>query len=374
MAEEVIQSIYDNPSKLAAFFGAKKNHKVLQNSGVQKPGIHKIRRWLQKQDDYSLQKPARRRFTRAKVVVSDINEQWDVDLADMQSLSKENGARYLLVAIDIFSRFARVYPLKNKTGKEVAKGLEQMFQSAQPKKIRSDAGSEFKNAYVTNLFKSRNIYHHIALNEVKANYVEHLNKTLNVLIWRFLARKRTKRYTDILPKLVESYNSTPHRSINNVAPKDVNENNSADIWAYMYLKPRKQSKQSALKSLRNTINKAKTLYRYKIGQLVRLSHQRKPFTRVYNKQWTYEVFKISRRFQMQSIPLYCVVDLLGEEVLGNWYQAEIQPIDRHENALWEIQKVLKTRRINNKTQCLVKWTGYSDKFNSWVDKSEVKNL
>jgi malonyl CoA-acyl carrier protein transacylase len=67
-----------------------------------------------------LKKPVRRNFKRAKVIVSGPNQQLDVDLADMrQSLSKDNeGMKYLLVAIDVFSRYAWVEPLKNKTAKE----------------------------------------------------------------------------------------------------------------------------------------------------------------------------------------------------------------------------------------------------------------
>jgi hypothetical protein len=58
------------------------------------------------------------------VIVSGPTEQLDVDLADMQSLSKDSdGVEYFLVAIDVFSRYPWVEPLKNKTAKEVEKGL-----------------------------------------------------------------------------------------------------------------------------------------------------------------------------------------------------------------------------------------------------------
>ena len=375
--EETIQSVYDSPSGPGAFLSSKKIHKVLQQSGTRNIGIHRIRKWLQKQNDYSLQKPVRRHFQRVKVVVSDINEQWDMDLADMQSLAKENDKiRYLLVAIDIFSRFARVYPLKDKTGKSVANALETMFATVHPQKVRTDAGTEFKNALVRKIFHDRNIYHHIALNDVKANYVERLNKSLKSMIFRYLARNRTKRYLDILPKLVQSYNATPHRGINLIAPRDVKKEISADLWAYMYLKPRVIARKNSRKNIKSSkkLRKKNILYRYKIGQLVRLAHQRKPFTKLYNEQWTYEVFKISKRFQMQSIPLYQLVDLLGDSVLGNFYQAELQAVDQNENTLFEIEKIVKTRKINRTAQYLVKWVGYSDKFNSWVNKSDVKVL
>lgn len=72
---------------------------------------------------------------------------------------------------------------------------------------------------------------------------------------------------------------------------------------------------------------------------------------------------------MQSIPLYKLVDMLGV-----FYQSELQAVNKTEDTVWEIEKVIKTRRRNNETECLVMWIGYSNKFNSWIKKSEIKNI
>ena len=104
--------------------GPEKIRRAILGQGHDRPGTCKIRKWLQNQDDYNLQKPVHRNFKRAKVIVSGPTEQLDVDLADMQSLSKDNdGVEYLLVAIDVFSRYAWFEPLKNKTAKDLDKGL-----------------------------------------------------------------------------------------------------------------------------------------------------------------------------------------------------------------------------------------------------------
>ena len=372
--EKVLSNIYYNASKPAAYQGADKIRRTLKDEGNNDIGIHKIRKWLQNQDDYSLQKPVRRRFKRAQVVVAGPDEQLDIDLMDMQSLAKDNdGVKFLLVAIDVFTRFAWVVPLKDKTGKNVEKALSVILNDVEPKKIRSDAGGEFKNKWVAKLLKDKNIYHHITLNETKANYVERLNKTLRSIIFRYLTKHRSKRYIDTLQDLVKSYNSTPHRSLNNIAPKDVNADNAANLWAYMYLKPKKKRKvDKSIKKGKKTIRRH--LYKYKIGQLVRISHLRRPFHRVHNEQWSYEVFKINRRFQMQGIPLYKLVDLMEDRIRGNFYQSELQPVNKSEDALWEIEKIVKKRNKNRRVQYLVKWLGYSDRFNSWVDEADVQNL
>ena len=132
---KTLSKVYYSESKPAAYQGAQKIKLVLKGDGNDKIGIHKIRKWLQNQDDYSLQKPVRRRFQRARVVVSEPKEQLDIDLADMQSLNKDNdGIRFLLVAVDLFSRFAWVVPLKDKTGKEVEKALAIILDKVSPKK------------------------------------------------------------------------------------------------------------------------------------------------------------------------------------------------------------------------------------------------
>ena len=102
------------------------------------------------------------------------------------------------------------------------------------------------------------------------------------MLYRYLNRNKTRKYLDVLPKLVETYNATLHRSLNNIAPKDVNETNETDVWAYMYLKPK-------FVNVKKKKTKRKRLFRFKIGQLVRISHQRRAFIRAYNEQWSYEV-------------------------------------------------------------------------------------
>jgi hypothetical protein len=54
------------------------------------PSIYKIRKWLERNDNYTLQKPVRRKFKRARVLVSEPYEQYDADIADLSSLAGEN--------------------------------------------------------------------------------------------------------------------------------------------------------------------------------------------------------------------------------------------------------------------------------------------
>ena len=62
-------------------------------------------------------KPIIRKFKKRKVYSSFRDNIWSIDLADIQSLSKYNkGNKYLLCAIDFFSKYAWVVPIKDKKG------------------------------------------------------------------------------------------------------------------------------------------------------------------------------------------------------------------------------------------------------------------
>lgn len=143
---------YYNSNSSGSYFGPSKLHESLKAREIN-IGTYKIRKWLNNQDDYNLQKPARRPAKRENVVVSGIDNQWD--LANMSSFLKFNkSTTFLLVVIDIFSRFVWVQSLKNKTGKEVVKGFKQILHKGrQCKKLRTDKGSEFTNRWLQQYLK-----------------------------------------------------------------------------------------------------------------------------------------------------------------------------------------------------------------------------
>ena len=83
--DSLIKNTYLNLFKPAAFSGASKIHKTLKQLRHNKPGIHKIRKKLQSQEDYSLLKHVHSHHERVRIIVSGQNEQLDIDLMDMQS-------------------------------------------------------------------------------------------------------------------------------------------------------------------------------------------------------------------------------------------------------------------------------------------------
>jgi len=77
-----------------------------------------------------MHKRVRKRFQRNPYLVCNIDDQWQADLVDMQSLQKYNdGYRYILTVIDLFSRYAWAVPVRSKTGEYIVKALEKIFAS-----------------------------------------------------------------------------------------------------------------------------------------------------------------------------------------------------------------------------------------------------
>ena len=105
-----------------------------------------------------LTKPRLRRFPRRKIVSPNVNRIWTADLVDEQKYKTANGGnRYILVVLDIFSRFAFCEPLKNKTGPVVAKAFENIFNRSKrhPAMLFVDEGTEFYNSHVKKLCREK---------------------------------------------------------------------------------------------------------------------------------------------------------------------------------------------------------------------------
>jgi len=80
---------------------------------------------------------------------------------------------------------------------------------------------------------------------------------------------------NVLPKLVKNYNDTPHSALHGYAPSQIDEDRQYTLLQYLKY-PRKTSR--------------KVQYRFKVGDKVRISHQRKVFKRGYQQKWTEEIF------------------------------------------------------------------------------------
>ena len=106
--------------------------------------------------------------------------------------------------------------------------------------------------------------------------------------------------------------------------------------------------------------------KFSIGDRVRISkYKRKVFDKGYTPNWTEELFVIDKVLTTRPLT-YKIVDLTGEEIKGSFYEQELQ---KAKQQTFRIEKII--RRNNKKKIALVKWSGYPDKFNSWVSLKDL---
>ena len=151
---------------------------------------------------------------------------WGADLADMQLLSKyNNGIRFLLCVIGIFSKYAWVVPLKDKKGISIAKAFQIILKQSNRKanKISVDKGFEFYNAYFKKWLQDSNIVMYSTHNERKSVVVERFIRTLKSRIYKYMASISKNVYIDKLDDIVDEYNNTYHTTIK-MKPADVKDN------------------------------------------------------------------------------------------------------------------------------------------------------
>ena len=360
---EYLRKIYFDPINPGSFEGVEKLYKQVKKDGKFNISRNKIKKWLQNQKSYGLNKRVNRNFKRGKVIVEGIDDQFDADLASMADYENSNdGYKYLLVVIDIFSRYAWVEPMKNKNAETIVKAFEKILSDGRsPRKLRTDAATDFTSKKFQNLMKEKNIHHFTTHNEKQANYVERLIKTLKNKIRRYMSEKRTERYIDILNKIVTSYNRSWHSGIK-MEPINVTKRNEKKLWWQMYWPEEKKKKGK---------KKKKLIYAFKVGDKVRISLLRKSFQREYDNKWSYEIFKITRRYIRQDQPIYIISDWFGERVEGTFYQKELQRVDVN-NKPWNIEYIIDTEGIGRNTRYLVKWLGWPEKFNSWISITDYQ--
>ena len=167
---EYLSSIYYDPRKAGSFSGPKALYKAVRADGKRVLSMKKIKDWLKSQDVYTMHRRMVRRFKRNKIYVEKMDAMWDLDLMDMTAYADENqGYRYVLMAIDILSRYAWAVPVKTKKAQDMVRAFDRLLEKAQgrtPVKIRTDQGGEFLKRPMKKWFQEHGILHSVTYNEV----------------------------------------------------------------------------------------------------------------------------------------------------------------------------------------------------------------
>ena len=132
-----------------------------------------------------LHKPIIRKFDKGKVYSQFKDNIWGVDLADMQSLSRKNkGIKYLLCAIDLYSKYAFVISLKDKKGISIVNAFNKIIKQSnrKPNKMWVDQGGEFYNNVFKKWLSDNDINMYSMYNEGKSVVAERFIRILKKIV------------------------------------------------------------------------------------------------------------------------------------------------------------------------------------------------
>ena len=174
-------------------------------------------------------KPIIRKFKKRKIYSSSRDNIQGVDLADIQSLSKYNkGIKYLLCAVDLFSKYAWVIPLKDKKGISIVNAFKKIsLKERKPNKIWIDQGSEFYNNAFKDFLKITSTEMYSTFNEGKSVVTERFIESVKNKILKHVTAISRNIYFDALEDIVNKYNNTIYRTIK-MKPIDVTSDSYAE--------------------------------------------------------------------------------------------------------------------------------------------------
>ena len=209
-----------------------------------------------------------------------------------------------------------------------------------PNKIWVDKSSEFYNRSIKSWLDKNDLELYSTHNEEKSVVTERFIRTLKNEIYKHMTSISKNVYIDKLGDIVNECNNTYHRTIK-MKPVDVKDN------TYINFSKEVNDKDP----------------KFKVGHHVRISKYTNIFAKCYTPNWSEEVFVIKK--VKNTVPwTYIINDLNVEEIIGTFYDKELQKTNQKK---FRIEKVIKKKGI----KLYIKWKGYDNSFNSWIDKKDV---
>ena len=163
-----------------------------------------------------LHKPFSKKFQRRHVQAEAMDSCWSMDLVIMiEWASVNDGNKYMLNVVDVFTRFAFSRPMKTKTAIDTYAAFIDIVETSKrkPKSIWVDEGKEFYNSTFKTWMKHNNATMYSKWGEQKSVICERFNRTLKSEMWRRFTAQNTRRWVDMLPVLIDWYNYKYHTTL-----------------------------------------------------------------------------------------------------------------------------------------------------------------
>lgn len=226
-----LKELFYDPKKGFASFTKFKQR--VKEAGI-KISDEELKKWLEKQFVTQVTAPVEKAKEFNSIISHQPNNNWQLDLL-IYNRYEWKGYQYILVIIDVHSRYVWAFPLTNRRNETIMNLIDEVGKNnGYPKNINLD--QEFDTTEFEAWCKKHNVKAWFSeTNEINKNaIVERFNRTIAAMIQR--VRVATKRYDwpKFLPDLIENYNSTIHRTTKQ-KPIDVFNGNKASHQIFKIL-------------------------------------------------------------------------------------------------------------------------------------------
>ena len=283
---EVINSLY------TLNFGYPSLQVISNTTGIP---INKVKSILLDHSSYTrFVKPIRiqnYRFTTANY----IDEIWTADLSEWgannrmfkKQFVQSDGYVYILHIIDVFSRYAWLFPLQDKEGKSIADCFHYLAKeyNLHPNKLFVDKGSEFYNKYMNYYCKKYDVEMYSVTTNRKASIAERNIRSIREIIFKYFEENDTQRWIDILDRVEDVYNNRVHRLLQ-MSPSDARlEENREHVYNVM------NSRSDDWKKIMNDNNHS---IKFNVGDKVRTRVMKGQFDKGTRPTFSKEIYTIKK--------------------------------------------------------------------------------
>jgi transposase InsO family protein len=266
------------------------------------------------------------------------NQMWQADLVDMGS-KPDNGYKWILTVVDIFSKYAYARAMRNKEKQTVATAMADILRTQKPRLLQTDNGSEFIASNFQALLRRYNVKHITGLagRAFSQGNIERWNGTVKAVIGRLWTARKQKKWVADLQQIVDNYNKNIHASTG-IPPADINRSNKPQI---------EQLNEQNDKRI-NLANTEHADPRLKVGDEVRLKVMKGAIdSSTLKPNWTRGVYKISKARQPDGskAPTFRVEDTEGDVLKDTYTSTDLLKISKSKLQRSPI-KVVTQQRVN----------------------------
>ena len=186
--------------------------------------------------------------------------------------------------------------------------------------------------------------------EHKSAINKRFNRSLNENMWRLFTAYNTRKWIDMLPRLINEYNNKKHGSTKLKPVDAILPKNRGKIFMQTEYTTRTP--------------------KFKVGDTVRISRIKGLFEKGYLANYSEEVFSIAE-VKLTNPTTYILKDSADNLIQGGFYEQELQ---KTKQEIFRIEAVIRKKKIKGVEHGLVKWLGYNKKFNQWIPMKDIEKV